>query len=106
MSNFLQTLGLARKARKVIYGIEMVAANSSSVLLILLSNDAGGVVTRRADRLSKAARAPALTLPYTGRELGHALGAPACAVVGVIDTGFATSLRYEAQKLPGTKEGV
>jgi len=97
-SNFLQTLGLARRAKKIIYGIEMVAANAQSVLLIMLSSDAGGAVARRAERLGQAARAQVITLPHSSRELGQALGTQTCAVVGVTEMGFATTLRSELEK--------
>ena len=95
MNKFLQTLGLARRAGKAVYGIETVATNSRNSHLILLANDAGIAVSRRAARLGAEASAEVVTVPYTSAELGQALGTATCAVAAITEKGFATSLSYD-----------
>ncbi|MCL2082312.1 MAG: ribosomal L7Ae/L30e/S12e/Gadd45 family protein [Oscillospiraceae bacterium] len=103
MSKFLQTLGLARRAGRAIFGIDTVAANTRTAQLIVLANDAGIAVSRRAARIGAEANVEIITAPYTSVELGQAIGTQLCAVAAITEKGFATSISYE---LKGPRAGM
>ena len=95
---FLQTLGLARRAGRAVYGIETVTASARDAILILLAKDAGNAVSRRAGRLELRAGAQILAVPYTRAALGRALGVKTCAAAAVTEQGFADNLQRQLQE--------
>lgn len=93
MDKFLSTLGLARRAGKLLLGVESLLAYRKSVCLIVYASDASPRVKR-----SLAGRNdPSVTPDLTKEQLGRAVGCKEAAVVAVTDAGFAGILRKKLE---------
>ncbi len=92
--NALRLIGLARKAGKLEIGDEPVgaAARARQAKLILVAEDAAANTYRRAGHFGESGNVLFLTVPFTKAELGNALGRTSCAMLAMMDTGFAASL--------------
>ena len=97
----LSFLGLARKAGRVEIGEEYIAmaARAGKAKLIATASDAGKNTLTRAEN---AARCPIAALPFTGEELGAALGKGAVSALAITDIHFAHAF---AEKLSGERPG-
>ncbi|MDR1735538.1 MAG: hypothetical protein LBR85_01535 [Oscillospiraceae bacterium] len=89
---FLTTLGLARKAGRVIYGLDSVRAGIGTCALILLASDAGASVCREARHLGEKHGVRVMTAQFPKTDIGRALGKSLCSIAGVTDTGFSKAL--------------
>lgn len=113
MSNdpILHLIGLAKKAGKLEIGEEPVGAacRARQAKLVLLAGDAAPNTFRRAAHFGETGRVLWLELPFTKSELGGCVGRTSCAMLAVMDPGFAAAIsgklrerdpeRYEAASL-------
>ena len=83
--SFLPTVGLARRAGKLLLGLEEFLAYRRSVFLILVAADA----SPRVLRTLSSRNAPFIVLDLTKEQLGRAVGCGKAAVIAVTDVGFA-----------------
>ncbi len=89
MNRFLTTLGLARRAGKLILGVENVSVYRKPVFLLIYASDA----SPRVKRVLVGRPEPSFTSHLTKEQLGRAVGCKQAAVIAVIDAGFAGILR-------------
>lgn len=90
---FLSTLGLARRAGKLLLGVESVQSYSKPVALLIYASDASPRVKRAlSDRTE-----PSFTPELTKEQLGRAVGCKEAAVIAVTDTGFAGTIRKKLE---------
>lgn len=91
--NFLSTLGLARRAGKLLLGVESIQSYPRSVALLIIASDASPRVTR-----ALAGRTEMSVVSDLSKvELGHAVGCKQAAVVAVTDAGFAGTIRKKME---------
>ncbi len=86
--SFLTTVGLARRAGKLVIGWDRLEKYSGSVMFNIVSCDASERTFTNAKK-----KAETVKTKYDMTELGHALGIEKAAVVAVVDEGFATLLK-------------
>ena len=93
MSDVLQLMGLALRARGLVAGEEVVAdaVSTHRARLLLVAEDAAEGTVRKARNLS-AGRLPVLTVPAGKEAIGGALGKGSCAVAAVLEGGFAARI--------------
>lgn len=96
--NILSFIGLARKAGSLELGAEKVYEMSSigRCKLVLLASDVSANTEKAVHNTCGHKGIPVIKTGYTKEEIGPAVGYSQCAVLTVIDTGFAQSL---AQKM-------
>ncbi len=95
-NTFLSTLGLARRAGKLLLGVESVQSYRKPVALLIYASDASPRVKRAlSDR-----RELSLFPEFTKEQLGRAVGCKEAAVIAVTDAGFAGTIRkkFELQE--------
>ena len=93
MNSILSTLGLARRAGKVLLGADSVKSGRGPVPLLVFAADASPRVKRcLSDRTD-----PSVTLTFTKAELGCAVGCKEVAVLAITDAGFAGILRKKLE---------
>ena len=85
---FLTTLGLARRAGKLILGWDRISEYSGHISFCITSNDAAERTVLNAQK-----RAETIHVDYSMEVLGSALGVKKVAVVAVTDDGFAELLK-------------
>lgn len=85
---FLTTLGLARRAGKLILGWDRIEEYSGYISFCIIANDAAQRTVQNAKR-----RTDTVTVDYSMENLGSALGIKRAAVVAVTDDGFAELLK-------------
>lgn len=88
----LGLLGMARKAGRLIYGMDSVENSLPRVKLIVTACDAGKSVTRNVAFITENKEILVLSIPHTAAELGHAIGVSLCAVAGVTDAGLSAAI--------------
>lgn len=91
MNKFLSTLGLARRANKLVYGFDSVT-ESHGVSLVFLSNDLSERTRRTALAIFEQKNIQTVSLNYTKNELGYAIGTKPVGIIGITDNGFAELL--------------
>ena len=98
MDNALGMLGLALRAGRLAVGEEACADACAvhGVRLLLLAQDAGEHVQRRAAFGAEEGNCLLVETPWSKAEMGGALGRGSCAVAAVTDVGMARAL---AEKL-------
>lgn len=103
----LNFLSLARKGGRIQLGEEPVGAvcRSGHARLVILAEDAGGSVTRRAQSFTRHGKAPLITVPFTTGQLGDALGRSACAIAALTDVALAQAF-VKALDQPDTHEDL
>ena len=89
---FLTTLGLARRAGKIIMGWDRIEEYSDHIVFNIVASDAAERVVRNAQK-----RAETVCVEYSMDSLGSALGIKRAAVVAVTDDGFAELLKKKLQ---------
>ncbi len=91
MHRALGLLGLARKGGRVELGEEAVAAacRSGHARLLILAQDAGDSVRRRAEFFVRSGKPPHITVPFGKEELGAAVGRNVCSVAALTDVSLA-----------------
>ena len=93
MNKFLSTLGLARRAGKLLLGVDSVSAYPKSVSLLIYACDA----SPRVKRALASRTEPSVNPNLTKAQLGGAVGCKEAAVVAVTDAGFAGILRNKLE---------
>lgn len=93
MNSFLLTLGLARRAGKLLLGLESVEALRKPAPLLIYAADA----SPRVKRALAGRTDPAVTPNLTKEQLGRAVGCKSAAVIAVNDIGFADILRKKLE---------
>lgn len=91
--NFLSTLGLARRAGKLLLGVESVQSFPKPVALLIYASDASPRVKRALSGRSEPSVSPELTK----EQLGRAVGCKETAVIAVTDAGFAGTIRKKLE---------
>lgn len=101
MSNdpILHLIGLAKKAGKLEIGEEPVGAacRARHAKLVLLAADAAPNTVRRAAHFGEAGRVLWLDIPFSKGELGACVGRTSCAMLAVMDVGFASAITKKLQ---------
>jgi len=94
MGKPLDYLGIARMSGNVELGEENAKAlvKAGKARLLLLASDASEGVRKRAEGYVYGFRTPIVPLPYTGEELGAAVGRARCAIAAVRDLGLAKAM--------------
>ncbi len=87
-NSFLTTLGLAKRAGKLIVGWDRISDYKESIEIIFVSSDASERTIKNA-----SFRAETISTEYTMEEIGSSLGIKRAAVVAVADNGFANLLK-------------
>ncbi len=90
---FLPTLGLARRAGKVLMGVESIEKYTKPVELLIFASDA----SPRVKRALSFRKEPSITPELTKEQLGRAVGCKSAAVIAVIDAGFAGVIRKKLE---------
>lgn len=87
----LSMLGLMRKANAVVFGEDKCqeALEKGKARLLIIPSDAKDKTKKNAEIISIGHSAPLITLPCTNKELASALGISSCAMLAVLDLGFA-----------------
>ena len=93
MDKFLSTLGLARRAGKILLGVDSLTGYRKPVALLIYACDA----SPRVKRALAERRDPSVTPDYTKEQLGRAVGCKEAAVIAVTDAGFAGVLRNKLE---------
>ena len=93
----LSTLGLCRRAAKLHYGYDMVMAGLHKTHLLLLAEDCAERTCRNLQEASAEFSVPLCRLPFTKEQLGYAIGTKPVGILGVIDAGFANSLKQSIE---------
>lgn len=110
MSNdpILHLIGLAKKAGKLEVGEEPVGAacRARQAKLVLLAGDAAPNTFRRAAHFGEAGRVLWLEVPFTKSELGGCVGRTSCAMLAVMDVGFAAAITRKLQQRDPEKYGA
>ncbi len=90
---FLSTLGLARRAGKLLLGVESVQSYKKPVALLIFASDASLRVKRTLSHRTELSLTPELTK----EQLGRAVGCKEAAVIAVTDAGFAGTIRKKLE---------
>lgn len=98
MSKWLNTLGLAMRAGKVVSGEDQVldSIKSQKATFVLLSQDAGKSTKKRITDKCKTYQVPIYQYG-TREELGKAIGKPARVVIAITDAGFTRMVQKHIQ---------
>ncbi len=94
MDNRLKTLGLAARAKKVVYGEELVLENvrKNRCYLILQARDCGSVSFKNVHDKAKYYNVDIIDT-FTSEELSNAVGLENKKVIGILDEGFSKNLK-------------
>lgn len=92
----LNLLGLARRAKKIIIGEDMVLSflQDKKLYIVFVASDAS---KKQIDKFNKKCFYYNVEInnDFTCNELSHAIGSPMCKYIGVIDQGFFNALKRE-----------
>lgn len=86
MQKHISNLGLAYKAKKVIWGEKAVLSNMKDIKLIILASDAGDNITSKLTKKAYYYKLPILTL-LSSEDIERAIGKKTICV-GITDKGF------------------
>ena len=100
MNDILSLLGLCLRAGKLVSGDDAVAdtVSAGDARLLILAQDAGANITRRAARHTETNRVPVLRLTASAAEMGWAIGRKTTAICCITDIGFAAAAAAKAAK--------
>ncbi len=105
MENFLSSIGIAMRARKVVTGEDATveAIRKGKAHLVILANDAGKNTTKRIT--DKCLHYNVLVIEdYTISEISKAIGKSNRVVIAITDKGFAQSLIKKRGDLDGKEK--
>ncbi len=91
--SFFSTLGLARRAGKLILGVESIEKYGKPIELLIYASDA----SPRVKRTLSHRKDPSVTPDLTKEQLGTAVGCNNVAVVAITDAGFAGIIRKKLE---------
>lgn len=91
--NFLQFLGIAKKARKLLEGYNKCedALLKGSVFLLIMADDCSENTKEKFQRICKSEEIP-IYIEYSKEQLGEILGRQEIGVIGVTDRGISEKL--------------
>lgn len=94
MNNTLQTLGLCARAKKLVYGEELVleSVRNGKCFLIFIASDSGAVAFKNVHDKANFYKVDVIDT-FNTSELNMALGQENRKVIGVKDEGFAKILK-------------
>ena len=90
---FLSTLGLARRAGKVLYGFDSVVENARKINVVFIASDSSLKTVQNIDFILQQYNVKSETVNYTKAELGYAIGTKPTGIIGIADTGFTKLLK-------------
>ena len=95
----INTLGLARRARKLTIGTEITLneLRLNRVFLIFLAHDASEGTKKKVTDKAKTYACEVLTI-YSSQELSNVIGKHNIKVIGITDRGFSQLLMNERRK--------
>ena len=95
----INTIGLARRARKVTMGTEITLneLRRHKVFLIVLANDASEATIKKVTDKAKTYACEVIT-SYNTEELSNVVGKQNIKVIGITDRGFSQLLMNERRK--------
>lgn len=85
---FLSTLGLARRAGKIVYGFDSVSESVNCIQLIYTASDISERTQRNIDCIVSKKNILIRPLRYTKNELGYSIGTKPVGIIGITDKGF------------------
>lgn len=93
-SKVLNLLGLARRAKKLIMGTDSLLSvlPSKKIKLIFVASDASSATKDKIDKKAYFYNVSVVT-NYSTEELSKALGVGSIKIIGIIDDGFAKSMK-------------
>ena len=90
---FLSTLGLARRAGKVLHGFDNVIENAQKLDVVFIASDSSSKTVRNIDFILQQFNVKTETINYTKAELGYAIGTKPTGIIGIADSGFTKLLK-------------
>jgi len=90
---FLTTLGLARRAGKLVYGFESSVENAFAIRLLFIANDCSDRTKQSVNNIFEEFDTEIIYLNYSKNELAYAIGTKPVGIVGIVDSGFAKLLK-------------
>lgn len=90
MDKFLQSLGLAMRAGKIVHGEDQVlnAIKGQELSLVMVASDIGANTLKKITDKCKTYNIEILNVHYNSVELGHSVGKMFRVVIGISDEGF------------------
>lgn len=100
MNEILSLLGLCLRAGKLVSGDDAVAdtVSAGDARLIVLAQDAGANISRRAARYTEMHHIPVLRIAADAADMGWAIGRKTTAICCITDIGFAAAAAAKAAK--------
>lgn len=95
----ITTIGLAKRAKRVVYGFETVkhAVNFGEAQLVLLAENLSPKTAQSVANICESCETELMHLPFTMEDMADAVGKP-CGVFAVTDSGFAKLIREQIQR--------
>ncbi len=90
---FLTTLGLARRAGKLVYGFESCVENAAAIQLLFIANDCSDRTKQSIKNIFEQSDSEIINFNYSKNELAYAIGTKPVGIVGIVDSGFAKLLK-------------
>ncbi len=90
---FLTTLGLARRAGKLVYGFESCVENEENILVLFVANDCSSRTQQSIKNIFEDSDTEIFNLNYSKNELAYAIGTKPVGIIGIVDSGFANLLK-------------
>lgn len=89
---FLQSLGLARRAGKLLCGFDSVISEKTRLSAVLLASDLSPRTVKNLRYALDNENIHPVTLEYSMSALGYAIGKKPVGIIGIADDGFAKLL--------------
>lgn len=90
---FLSTLGLARRAGKLLYGYDSVLENQQKINAVFIASDSSDKTKQNINYIFSKYNLTPETINYTKTELGYAIGTKPVGIIGIADPGFTKLLK-------------
>lgn len=100
MDKVISSLGLMKKAGKLVCGTDMVLERirNLSAVLVLVADDASANTKKRILDKCDFYKISCEEVPYTATELGRAIGKAECACAAIVDSGFVVMYKQAKNK--------
>ena len=92
-NKFLTTLGLARRAGKIVYGFESSVENAFNIQILFIANDCSKRTIQNIENIFEEFDTEIIYLNYCKNELAYAIGTKPVGIIGIVDSGFANLLK-------------
>lgn len=99
MNKVLNLLGIARRAGKLVMGTDSITKvlPSKKIKLIFVASDASLATVDKIDKKAYFYQVPVVNR-YSTEELSKALGVGSIKIIGIVDDGFAKSMKEEIER--------